>query len=101
MAMSPEKAKLLLGAYRVTLDKICPGVEARQMCEEDTMVVAHELKSKTRVAHYKFMCDKIQRLVDAGSMEKAMRWLGFLQGVMWRRNLYTLNELKDHSTKLC
>ena len=30
-----------------------------------------------------------------------MRWLGFLQGVMWRRNLYTLNELKDHSTKLC
>jgi hypothetical protein len=32
-----------------------------------------------------------------GSEKKAMRWLGFAQGVAWSNNIYTLIELKSHS----
>jgi hypothetical protein len=29
-------------------------------------------------------------------VEKQMRWLGFIQGVLWHRKLYTLDELRAH-----
>lgn len=31
--------------------------------------------------------------------EKAHRWLGFIQGVLWMAGAFTLNELKEHSHK--
>jgi hypothetical protein len=29
--------------------------------------------------------------------EKAHRWLGFIQGVLWMSGVFTLDELKEHS----
>jgi hypothetical protein len=29
--------------------------------------------------------------------EKAMRWLGFIQGVLFQKKYYTIKELKHHS----
>lgn len=29
--------------------------------------------------------------------EKAMRWLGFIQGVLFTKGYYTIKELKEHS----
>jgi hypothetical protein len=29
--------------------------------------------------------------------EKFMRWLGFMQGVLWNNGIYTLDQLKDHN----
>lgn len=37
-----------------------------------------------------------QFLVD-GKREKLMRWLGFLQAILWGEDISTLNELKDHN----
>lgn len=31
--------------------------------------------------------------------EKAHRWLGFIQGVLWMAGCYTLDQLKEHSHK--
>jgi hypothetical protein len=31
--------------------------------------------------------------------EKAHRWLGFIQGVLWMSGVFTLDELKEHSHK--
>jgi hypothetical protein len=31
--------------------------------------------------------------------EKAMRWLGFIQGVLWMSGTFTLDELKEHSRR--
>jgi hypothetical protein len=30
-------------------------------------------------------------------MEKAFRWLGFVQGVLWTNRVYTLDNLKSHN----
>ena len=49
------------------------------------------------VAHLRFMCIEASKFVDAGRVEKAMRWLGFLQGVLWARGFYSLEDLKNHS----
>ena len=97
MVMTPEKVSQLMVSYRAKLDELCPAIVPKQFDEESSFALAHELKSATRVAHYKFMCVEIPRLMEAGTVDKAMRWLGFLQGVMWRRNLFTLNELKEQS----
>jgi len=48
----------------------------------------------SELAHLRFMCVEAQKFVD---IEKAMRWLGFLQGVLWSRGFYSLNDLKNHS----
>lgn len=45
--------------------------------------------------HCHGMLDKMEEFVRTGHLEKAFRWLGFLQGVLWAENVYTLDELKD------
>ncbi len=47
--------------------------------------------------HCHGMLDKIVEFVHEGRMEKAFRWLGFIQGILWCRNIYTLDELKNHN----
>ena len=32
-----------------------------------------------------------------GELAKANRWLGFMQGVLWRSGIYTLDELREHN----
>lgn len=44
--------------------------------------------------HLLYMCDEGARFVREGRAEKAMRWLGFLQGVVWSRGHASLDELK-------
>jgi len=36
-------------------------------------------------------------LIDEGRIEKAMRWLGFIQGVLWSIGDFTVDELRTHS----
>jgi hypothetical protein len=37
------------------------------------------------------------RFPEDGSEKKAMRWLGFMQGVLYITEIFTLEELKIHS----
>ena len=43
--------------------------------------------------------DVMNRWPADGSTDKAMRWLGFMQGVMWSAGYYTLAEIKAHSRR--
>jgi len=40
------------------------------------------------------------RFPTDGSEAKAMRWLGFMQGALYARGVFTLDEVKDHSRML-
>jgi hypothetical protein len=79
------------------LDKCFPQVPAVQLEEALTRKICLNLSYDRRVSHCKFMCDEAWKLADEGRVEKAMRWLGFLQGVFWDDGTYTLDELKNHS----
>lgn len=44
--------------------------------------------------HALFMCDEIPKLMEASKREKAMRWLGYLQGALTAIGVLTLEEAK-------
>ncbi len=47
--------------------------------------------------HINWMCVEAMVFVADGRREKAMRWLGFIQGVMFSEGIFTINELANHS----
>lgn len=44
--------------------------------------------------HVLYMCDQIDAFMRAGRREKAMRWLGFVQGHMWSLGYADIAEMK-------
>ena len=95
--MTKEKLKSVFAFYRAELDGVFPQIAPAQMGETFTTMKQYQLGIGERVPHYKFMCDEAQKFVDEGRIEKAMRWLGFLQGVFWATGIYTLDDVKHHS----
>lgn len=47
-----------------------------------------------RFGHMLWMCEQIPAFVVGGRIEKAMRWLGFLQGAFWALGHFSVDELK-------
>lgn len=44
--------------------------------------------------HLLWMCDQIPTFLQEGRREKAMRWLGFLQGALWVLRWRTIEAMK-------
>lgn len=55
------------------------------------------LEQYVKLTHLRFMCRAAQVFVDAGRKDKAMRWLGFVQGCLVCKGLYTIDQLKEHN----
>lgn len=49
------------------------------------------------IPHIQSMIPKIRVFLDEGRIEKAMRWLGFIQGILWTHDVYSLEALKSHN----
>ncbi len=49
------------------------------------------------LAHCNGMLDDLEIFIQEGRMEKVFRWLGFIQGCLWRSGVYTVEEMKDHN----
>jgi hypothetical protein len=47
------------------------------------------------LAHVSAMLTKMEGFVESGKMEKAFRWLGFVQGVLWVCGVYSIDDMKD------
>ncbi len=56
---------------------------------------------RSRLEHCLWMCDEALRFQGMGRLEdfreKAMRWLGFVQGVMYAEGVFSLECLIEHS----
>ena len=56
------------------------------------------VRSSEKVCGHCFgMLDKMAEFVRDNRIDKAFRWLGFIQGCFWSLGCYTLEELKNHS----
>lgn len=98
--MTDKKLRSLFCMYLNYFDTVNLGSEVsapRQLNGDEQCSWCHQIDESPEVRHLKYMCVEGMRLVDDGSVPKAMRWLGFLQGVLWARNAYTLAELRSHS----
>jgi hypothetical protein len=45
--------------------------------------------------HVKWMLEQIPMFIEENKIDKANRWLGFVQGVFWVRNFYNIGEMRD------
>ena len=55
-------------------------------------------ESGTRLEHTRWMCRQIaDDFVANDKIEKANRWLGFIQGVLWIEGIFTIAQLREHS----
>jgi len=45
--------------------------------------------------HILWMCEEVRKFVTNQEMEKAMRWLGFIQGALWVSGIYTIDSMRD------
>ena len=48
-------------------------------------------------SHCNWMLPHLEEFAKEGRMDKAFRWLSFIQGVLWVLRVFSINELKDHN----
>lgn len=53
--------------------------------------------SAGRYRHILWMLDEIPQMTDEG---KVNRWLGFIQGFLWMKKLYSINEMREQVKKI-
>jgi hypothetical protein len=94
--MSGHHLKKILQFYYSYFTHLWPNLEPSQLSIAGAANRAGDTTMGGKIAHYKFMCKEAQKFVDEGKVDKAMRWLGFIQGVLWIDETFTLNELKSH-----
>lgn len=56
-----------------------------------------DLNKEITVNQAYWMCQKIMELVNNNEIEKANRWLGFVQGVFWATNVFSINEMRNQN----
>lgn len=47
------------------------------------------------LSHVSWMLGEIPSMLEAGDREKAMRWLCFIQGVLWMTGRRTIDQMRD------
>lgn len=99
--MTPERIKEATAKYSDNLIRY----GATPQRYSDALVQHAEVRHSTplqdlencrlhRHNHLLWMCNELDKIVDEGRMEKAMRWLGFIQGALWEKGFFTIEELK-------
>jgi hypothetical protein len=44
-----------------------------------------------------WMCQEARKLIRQGRWSKALRWIGFIQGLVWMCGLQSISEIKTHN----
>ena len=57
----------------------------------------HATTHADRLAHVHWMCQKAQEYCEQGELDKANRWLGFIQGVFSCEDLMSIEEMRSHN----
>lgn len=63
----------------------------------DKIEQAVEVDAYVPYHHLRYMCKAGPVFIRAGRIEKAMRWLGFVQACMLNEKFFTLQQLKEHN----
>jgi len=86
--MTKEKVLELAAHYKTLLPN------PQQMPVESYDEVGHPDPDEV-YPHAAWMCDRIVEFVAEDHIEKAMRWLGFVQALVWIDGEESLNTMRD------
>lgn len=86
--MTPERILEVVESYGPALLAVAPLGEERYL-------PSGILPTRSAAcAHALFMCREIKSLLAEGKVEKAMRWLGWVQCTLWVFGLRSIGDLK-------
>lgn len=101
--MTSEKIKQVIQRYREYIysyervyysENILSPVlhPTNELTEEYTESFGAEL---ALINHVLWMCDAIDKMLIENKIGKAMRWLGFIQGVLWVIGFKTIDQMRE------
>lgn len=68
--------------------KLDSSVNAMRLAPNDTQI---------KLQHVAWMCQEIRKFAQDNDLDRANRWLGFAQGVLWSEGLYTIADMREHN----
>lgn len=90
--MTPERMKEAFDACSRCLHKyVFADVLPKEMSEAEKK---RWVPTHVPFAHLSWMCGQGKDFVDEGRINKANRWLGFLQGFLYSQGYATIDEMK-------
>ncbi len=48
-----------------------------------------------KLCHTMWMCEQVHGFVGLGQLEKADRWLGFIQDVLWSYDIQSVDQMRE------
>lgn len=51
--------------------------------------------SPAALRHALWMCDQVRGFVKEAKLDKANRWIGFIQGTLWMAGRATIDEMRE------
>lgn len=88
--MTPEKIRKVLSVYGKKFEEL--GIPKEQFAAN-----SYVISDSQCLAHCRAMIDQIDVFLNENRMDKAFRWLGFIQGCLWKAGIYSIEELKNHN----
>jgi hypothetical protein len=90
--VTDEQVKQVVASYQGRLAR--EGYQPHQIDFDRTTA---DFPRSRQLEHVAWMCGEILAALGAGDREKAMRWLGFTQGVLWAHGIYAVNEMREQN----
>lgn len=87
--MTPEKIEDVTRKYKTLLLESFGGPAQRN--QDSTSL-------RDRIGHLLWMCDQTFTFTTQQRLDKAFRWLGFLQGAFWALGIQNIEESKKDNT---
>jgi hypothetical protein len=90
--VTDAQVKQVVKAYQERLER-----EGYRPAQIDFDRTTASFPRSRQLEHASWMCSEIQQALDLGERERAMRWFGFTQGVLWAHGIYAVNELREQN----
>jgi len=90
--MTEDQVRQVVSGYQARLSR-----EGYQPVRIDFDRTTASYPRSRQLEHLAWMCSEILTALAAGDREKAMRWLGFAQGVLWAHAVYSVAEMREQN----
>lgn len=96
--MNATKVTQVLRGYEMDLrDR---GASSVRLDTTENQLLITDLTSGQILNHLCWLCENGAVLAEAGKLDKAFRWLGFIQGALWAYGFHSIHCLKKDNMPL-
>lgn len=91
--MDKQKVLSVISLYRSTFASL--GTLPKDFPHEELLP---ENAADEALSHCAAMLPKMESFLEESRLHKSFRWLGFIQGVLWVTRVFSLKDLRGHSS---